>query len=102
MLSVYAVYVTALSQPWQYWVALKHRDRQSFPIKLALPSDAFLVSILDNQRFSHTAREAPKVIPVPLLSIDGPGRPAARTDCLVLIHIITLAILQENHGWSFD
>jgi len=73
MLSVYAVYVTTLAYSWQYWMPLVHWDRQGLTVKLTLPGDALLVAILDNQRFTHTAGEAPKVGSVALLSVDSPS-----------------------------
>jgi hypothetical protein len=73
-------------------VSFVHWDRQGLTVKLTLPGDALLATVLDNQRLTHPTGEAPKVVSVALLGIDSPCRPTARTDCFVLIHIPTLAI----------
>jgi hypothetical protein len=69
-----------------------HRDRQCLTVKLALPSDAFLITVFDNERFTHATREATKVVSVALFGVDSPGRTTPRTDSFVLIHSPTLAI----------
>ena len=77
MIRIRAVKVSTRSYSRQDRLPVKDWNCEGSFVKLALPRDTLLRAILNNQGPVHTAGLTLEVFPLPLMSVNLPGRAAA-------------------------
>ena len=96
MIRVGAVGVSTRSNARKDWLAVKDWDGEGCLIELALPRDALLRAVLDDQGSVHTTRLALEVFPLTLMRVDLPSCSTSATQGHIVIHAIILAL--NNSG----
>ena len=96
MIGVGAVGVATGSNARQDRLAIKDWHSEGCLVKLALPRDALLRAVLDDQGSVHPAGLALEVFPLSLMGVDFPSRTTSATQCHIVIHAIILAF--DNSG----
>jgi hypothetical protein len=94
MIGIGAVAMPTSPSAYQYRLAFKHWDTEGCSVKISLPRDALLGSILDDQGSVHSTGLALEVFTLSLMRINLPSCSTSATECHIVIHPIILA----NHS----
>ena len=94
MVGIGAIAMPTSSSSYQYRLAFKHWDTEGCFVKISLPWDALIGSILDDQGSVHPTGLALEVFTLSLMRIDLPSCSTSATECHIVIHPISL----PNHS----
>jgi hypothetical protein len=92
MLGIYAVEMTAVSNPGKNWKPFIDWLGKSFSVEVALPRKTLGIPIFDNERLPHSTIGAPDSS-FRFVHFDAPNMPATVTYSFVLFHRIRVSAL---------